>query len=93
MFFCDIILIVVSINIKKCIFRIGKNYLDLSGLFNAGSTEKRFYYVIIKNNHLYVCECNFYASGGSKFYEISRIYKTLALESKDIKGFIFIWFT
>ena len=67
--------------------------LDLSGLFNAGSTEKRFYYVIIKNNHLYVCECNFYASGGSKFYEISRSYKTLVLESKDINRFIFVQFT
>lgn len=67
--------------------------LDLSSLSNSGSTEKRFDYVLIKNNHVYSCECNFYASGGSKLNETARSYKTLALESKDIKGFTFVWFT
>lgn len=67
--------------------------LDLSALSNSGSTEKRFDYVIIKNNHVYACECNFYASGGSKLNETARSYKTLALESKDIAGFTFVWFT
>lgn len=67
--------------------------LDLSALSNSGSTEKRFDYVIIKNNHIFACECNFYASKGSKLNETARSYKTLALESKDIKGFTFVWFT
>lgn len=67
--------------------------LNLSALSNSGSTEKRFDYVIIKNNHIFACECNFYASDGSKLNETARSYKTLALESKDIKGFTFVWFT
>ena len=67
--------------------------LDLSALSNQGSTEKRFDFVLIKNNCVYACECNFYASGGSKLNETARSYKTLALESKDIKGFSFVWFT
>ena len=42
---------------------------------------------------MYACECNFYASGGSKLNETARSYKTLALESKNIKDFTFVWFT
>lgn len=71
----------------------GLSGLDLSALSNSGSTEKRFDYVIVKNEHVYACECNFYASGGSKLNETARSYKTLALESKDISGFTFVWFT
>ena len=67
--------------------------LDLSSLSNHGSTAKRFDFVLIRNDHVYACECNFYASGGSKLNETARSYKTLALESKDIKGFDFVWFT
>ena len=70
--------------------RIG---LDLSALSNQGNTAKRFDYVIITDKCTYACECNFYASGGSKLNETARSYKTLALESKDIKGFKFVWFT
>ena len=67
--------------------------LDLSSLSNAGTTEKRFDYVILSGDKVYACECNFYASGGSKLNETARSYKTLALESKDINGFVFVWFT
>lgn len=67
--------------------------LDLSAISNQGSTEKRFDFVLIKNNCIYACECNFYATGGSKLNETARSYKNLALESKDIKGFSFVWFT
>lgn len=70
-----------------------KTSLDLSALSNEGKTEKRFDYVIITPNCTYACECNFYASGGSKLNETARSYKTLALESKDIPGFKFVWFT
>ena len=70
-----------------------KTGLDLSSLSNSGSTAKRFDYVIITNKCVYACECNFYASGGSKLNETARSYKTLALESKGIAGFEFVWFT
>ncbi len=70
-----------------------KTKLDLSKLSNSGSTAKRFDYVIITDKCVYACECNFYASGGSKLNETARSYKTLALESKDIDGFKFVWFT
>lgn len=93
--------------IKKAGFVKGVNYfkemylsdvevkigLDLSALSNAGNTAKRFDYVIITPNCTYACECNFYASGGSKLNETARSYKTLALESKDIPNFKFVWFT
>jgi type II restriction enzyme len=67
--------------------------LDLSALSNSGNTVKRFDFVIFGKNSIYACECNFYASGGSKLNETARSYKTLALESKGIDGFSFVWFT
>ena len=67
--------------------------LDLSNISNQGKTEKRFDFVLVKNNHIYACECNFYGSNGSKLNETARSYKTLALESKDIHNFSFVWFT
>ena len=70
-----------------------KTGLDLSVLSNDGKTAKRFDYVIITKKCVYACECNFYSSGGSKLNETARSYKTLALESKGIDGFKFVWFT
>lgn len=70
-----------------------KTGLDLSALSNEGKTAKRFDYVIITEKCVYACECNFYSSGGSKLNETARSYKTLALESKGIDGFKFVWFT
>lgn len=70
-----------------------KTGLDLSALSNDGKTAKRFDYVIISEKCVYACECNFYSSGGSKLNETARSYKTLALESKEIDGFKFVWFT
>ena len=67
--------------------------LDLSTLSNSGGTAKRFDFVIITNKCVYACECNFYASGGSKLNETARSYKTLALESKGVSRFKFVWFT
>ncbi len=67
--------------------------LDLSSISNDGNTKKRFDFVLIKNNEVYAMECNFYASGGSKLNETARSYKNIALESKDIKGFHFVWIT
>ena len=68
--------------------------LDLSSISNEGKTEKRFDYVFVgKNNTIYACECNFYSGGGSKLNETARSYKAITLESKNIKGFEFVWIT
>ena len=70
-----------------------KTGLDLSALSNEGNTAKRFDFVILGKRNIYACECNFYASGGSKLNETARSYKTLALEARGIAGFRFVWFT
>jgi type II restriction enzyme len=67
--------------------------LDLSSISNTGKTEKRFDFVVRKNNTVYGIETNFYASSGSKLNETARSYKAITLESKQIKGFSFVWFT
>ena len=67
--------------------------IDLSSISNTGKTEKRFDFVVIANNIVYAIETNFYNSQGSKPNETARSYKTIALESKDIKEFNFVWFT
>ena len=93
--------------IKKAGFIKNKNYfkemyisdvqkqwnIDLSTISNKGKTEKRFDYVIKTNNNIYGIETNFYSSSGSKLNETARSYKEIAIESKDIKGFKFVWFT
>ena len=66
---------------------------DLSCISNNGRTEKRFDYVIKTDEHIYVIETNFYASGGSKLNETARSYKMLAEEAKKVEGVTFIWFT
>lgn len=72
--------------------------IDLSGVKdevkkNGKTAEKRFDFVIFKNGIVYGCECNFYSGGGSKLNETARSYKDIALETKDISGFKFVWFT
>ena len=67
--------------------------LDLSEISNKGKSEKIFDFVIKTPNMIYGIETNFYGSGGSKLNETARSYKTIALESKNIQGFTFVWFT
>lgn len=67
--------------------------IDLSSISNKGKMEKRFDFVIKTPNMIYGIETNFYGSGGSKLNETARSYKTLALESNQINGFTFVWFT
>ena len=67
--------------------------IDLSNISNEGGTEKRFDFVIKRPNMVYGIETNFYASGGSKLNETARSYKTLALETKGLKDFKFVWIT
>lgn len=93
--------------IKKAGFVKGVNYfkemyihqitdkwnIDLSAISNQGKMEKRFDFVIKTPNMIYGIETNFYGSGGSKLNETARSYKTLALETEEIDGFTFVWFT
>lgn len=67
--------------------------LSLDSLSNSGKTVKRFDFVIIQNGITYAIETNFYNSSVSKLNETARSYKTLALESKDIPNFKFVWIT
>jgi type II restriction enzyme len=71
----------------------GKWNIDLSSISNEGSTEKRFDFVIKRPKMIYGIETNFYTSGGSKLNETARSYKTLALETKDLSFFKFVWIT
>ena len=67
--------------------------IDLSKLSNLGKVAKRFDYVVKTNKCIYAFETNFYSGGGSKLNETARSYKMIAEESKDIKGFAFVWVT
>ena len=67
--------------------------IDLSTLSNLGKVAKRFDYVVKTKNCIYAFETNFYYSSGSKLNETARSYKMLAEESKNIKGFAFVWVT
>lgn len=67
--------------------------IDLSLISHQGQTKKRFDYVLYKNKKVYAVECNFYETGGSKLNETARSYKNLAVESRTIKDFQFVWIT
>ena len=67
--------------------------LDLSKITNNGTVEKRFDFVVPTLDCVFGIETNFYSSGGSKLNETSRSYKEMALESKDIPKFQFVWVT
>ena len=67
--------------------------IDLSAISNKGKMEKRFDFVVKTTKMIYGVETNFYGGGGSKLNETARSYKTLALETEEIEGFTFVWFT
>ena len=67
--------------------------INLSNISNKGKAEKRFDFVVKKDKTVYAIEANFYSSQGSKLNETARSYKTIALEAKEINGFVFVWFT
>lgn len=71
----------------------GKWGIDLSAISNQGKAEKRFDFVIKRDDMIYGIETNFYSGGGSKLNETARSYKTIALETKDLDYFTFVWFT
>ncbi len=67
--------------------------LDLSAISNLGTVIKRFDFVVRGAGKTYGVETNFYTGGGSKLNETARSYKTLAMESANLKNFEFVWFT
>jgi len=67
--------------------------LDLSVLSNQGKTVKRFDYVAKTDRSVFGIETNFYTGGGSKLNETARSYKNIAVETKAIDGFEFMWLT
>lgn len=60
---------------------------------NGETAEKRFDFVINKNGIVYGIECNFYNSRGSKLNETARSYEEIANQTRNVKGFRFVWFT
>ena len=67
--------------------------LDLSPITNNGQADKRFDFVVEKNGVIFGIEVNFYSTGGSKLNETARSYNKIALASKNIKNFRFVWVT
>ena len=67
--------------------------LELSAISAAGTSTKRFDFVVEASNNVFGIETNFYTSGGSKLNETARSYKAIALESRDIDSFKFVWIT
>lgn len=67
--------------------------VDLAPITNMGQASKRFDFVVEKNGLVYGIEVNFYTSGGSKLNETARSYKEIAVGSRDIKNFKFVWIT
>lgn len=72
---------------------VDKWNIDLSSISNQGKTEKRFDFVVKTPAMIYGIETNFYGSSGSKLNETARSYKNIALETKDLPYFTFVWFT
>jgi type II restriction enzyme len=67
--------------------------VDLNSITNDGKAEKRFDFVVHNNDRIFAIETNFYASSGSKLNETARSYKSLALSTKHMQDFEFIWIT
>lgn len=67
--------------------------ISLSAISNEGKTVKKFDFVVKVGKVIYGIEVNFYGSAGSKLNETARSYKNIAVESKDIEGFAFVWIT
>ncbi len=80
----------ISINRK-----LKLNYNDLYSEFNLIPKEKakRYDFAYFKNNKLYLVECNYYSSSGSKLNETSRSYIELNKNFKNKQNIKFVWLT
>ncbi len=68
---------------------------NLSSISAEGTSTKRFDFVVKPegSQNIYLCECNCYASEGSKLNETARSFKQIALETEGIPNVYFVWFT
>ena len=66
--------------------------IDLSS-YTKTVANKKFDFVINKGSKFFAVEVNFYNSAGSKLNETARSYKEIAIETKHIKNFSFVWIT
>ncbi len=68
---------------------------NLSEISADGIARKRFDFVVKPENsqEVYICECNFYTSSGSKLNETARSFKAIAMEAANIPHVNFVWFT
>lgn len=62
-------------------------------LYTKTITNKKFDFVIKKDEKIFAIEVNFFNSQGSKLNETARSYKEIALETKNMENFSFIWIT
>ena len=65
----------------------------LSAISAAGTSTKRFDFVVETSSKVFCIETNFYASGGSKLNETARSYEAIADKARGIEGFKFVWIT
>ncbi|WP_050517314.1 DpnII family type II restriction endonuclease [Mycoplasma sp. HU2014] len=57
------------------------------------SKNKKFDFVIIVGETIYVIECNYYGTTGSKITETWRSYQKILQDSQNINNFNFVWVT
>ena len=67
--------------------------VDLSRISAEVKSRKRWDFVVITSEKIYVIETNFYGAGGSKLNETSRSYELIAQKKKEVNGVEFIWVT
>ncbi|MBO5628955.1 MAG: type II restriction endonuclease [Aeriscardovia sp.] len=66
---------------------------EFAELSVLGTDEKRFDFMIAKDEKKYLIEVNFYSGGGSKLNEVARAYTELAPKVNSVPGFEFVWIT
>jgi type II restriction enzyme len=80
--------------LKKTTEYLEQKYgLNLTPITNNGQASKRFDFVVKGENVIYGIEVNFYSGSGSKLNEVARSYKEIAIESRKIENFCFVWIT
>ena len=62
-------------------------------LYTKAAANNKFDFVLKKDDKIFAIEVNFHNSQGSKLNETARSYKEIAIETKDMKNFSFIWIT
>lgn len=79
--------------VKQCSLSTIEKALGYEFSNDLSKSIKKFDFVISTGNSYYGIETNFYQSSGSKLNEITRSYRTIYNETKNIPNFKFIWIT